>query len=188
MLTRTSIPADLLTLAEIKPHLQITHARDDALLGSLLKAATEWLDGENGVLGQAIVDRTYQWKTGEFLPLMRFPIRPVSLIQSITYLDSNGASQTVPNTAYYLFADALGPYIKPVSGYPWPLAQCRDDAITVNFTAGMGTPGQVPQPLKSAALMIIAHLYHNREVEVSTETFPLGFGMWQLIAPYRRVF
>ncbi len=185
MLTQTVPPAALVTLAEAKSALRISHSRDDVFIQGAVDAAIQYLSGPNGVLGQLLGAQSWRWKTSWFCDTMRLPIGPASAITGITYLDAYGVQQTVNPTTYYLFADAKGPYLKVTPGNSWPSTMARDDAVTIDFTGGI-TP--LPMPLRSAILLLVSHLNEFREVQVTEQTFPTGFGLHDLITPYRRVF
>lgn len=183
MLTRTVPPAPILDVNEAKRHLRIVHNREDELIADLIVTATEYLDGPSGVVGQCLGAQTWAYTTAGFSNPLRLPIGPVSSVSSVTYLDPDGETQSA--SGFYLHADALGPYLKLLPASAWPATLDVDNAVTVTFVAGHAA---VPRPIQSAALLIVAHLWENREVQASVETFPTGFGLWDLIAPYRRVF
>lgn len=185
MLTRLTAPAALVTLAEAKQALRIYHDRDDDFLTQCIAAATEYLDGPNGIVGQMIGSQQWAWKTAWFTDPLRLPIGPVATVDSVKYLDLNGVEQTLSSAVYYLFRDARGPYLALVPGQSWPATMGRDDAVTVTFTGGIAP---TPAPIKSAILLLASHMNEFREEQVTEQTFPTGFGLFDLIAPYRRVF
>ena len=45
----------------------------------------------------------------------------------------------------------------------WPVVQSRINAVEVTFVAGFGLAVDVPQDLKSTQLLLLGHLYENRE-------------------------
>ena len=56
------------------------------------------------------------------------------------------------------------------------------------MVAGYGGADDVPQAIRTAAAMLVAHWYRNREaVNVGNITSELPLGVQSLIAPYRRV-
>lgn len=185
MLTRITAPAEVVTLAEVQDALRIGHARDASHLQNLIAAAVSYLDGPSGVLGQLIGSQQWSYTCGWFSTPLRLPIGPVITIDSIQYMDVNGDTQTVAPAAYYPFKDRKGPYVQLTPSYSWPSTMARDDAVTVTFTGGLSP---VPQAIKSAIFMLVSHLNEFREDQVTEQTFPTGFGIADLIAPFRRVF
>jgi uncharacterized phiE125 gp8 family phage protein len=186
MLTLITPPAAILTADEAKSEvLRIVHHRDDDAIEAMIAAATAYLDGPEGILGRCIAAQQWIDTVSAFTDPLRIPIGPVSAVVSVEYLDTSGVEQTVPPADYYMHSDGKGAYLRPVPGKAWPGLASRDDAVRVTFTAGYA---EVPKPIRSAILILVSHLYEFREVQVREETFPSGFGFWDLIAPYRRVF
>ena len=109
----------------------------------------------------------------------------VITIDSIQYIDVNGDTQTVAPAAYYPFKDGKGAYVQLTPSYSWPATMARDDAVTVTFTGGLSP---VPPAIKAAIFLLVSHMNEFREVQVTEQTFPTGFGLADLIAPFRRVF
>ncbi len=154
MIARLITPpsADPVSLAETKTHLRVAHGEDDAYIGLLISAATQYLDGYDGILRRALVTQT--WETDAD----RLPLAPVQSVTSGT-----------------LKSDALGFYVEG-----------RDNDSAFQFTAGYGTPADVPAPLRAAILLHVAELYENRErAMVGVSYTPTG-AYEALINPYRR--
>lgn len=78
--------------------------------------------------------------------------------------------------------------MSPKPDQVWPGSYHREDAVSVTYVAGYGNADAVPAPIKAAILLIVGHLYENREastVGVSAELLPMAVDA--LLAPYRRV-
>lgn len=181
MLTLVEPAPAFILLADAKKHLNVTHNRDDSLIQGQIDSAIAFLDGPNGYLGCCIGEQRWAWKTAGFTSPFRLPLGPLQTVHSVTYKATDGTTKTVDAASYYDFRDAFGSMICPLGDWPTDVAD-RRDAVTVNFTAGFTA---IPPQLKSAALLLVGHLYLNREQEVDTRTFPLGFGMYDLAHPYR---
>jgi uncharacterized phiE125 gp8 family phage protein len=176
---RTVPPATTpVSLSEAKAHLRVDHADEDAFITSLVAAATEHLDGWSGVLGRALITQTWRQDFAEWEDALRLPLLPVQSA-TVTYVDRDGATQTLASSEWVLLADGAGAFISPVGEWP------EGSTIKVTFVAGYGNAAAVPAPLKAAILMMVSGLYENREDKVR--------GMAEnrvvaaLIAPYRRV-
>lgn len=110
------------------------------------------------------------------LTLPRFPcgaiLLPKGAIQSVTeiaYVDPAGADQVLDPAAYRLHEDREPAEIEPVDYWPTTRPR-RRDAVAVTFVAGYGDdPADVPAELRSAMLLVMGHLYQNRQ-EVVTGT------------------
>lgn len=59
------------------------------------------------------------------------------------------------------------------------------DGYTVDFTVGYGAPDDVPAPILHAVLMVVGHLYANREVVSATPMHEVPFAVGALLSKYR---
>jgi uncharacterized phiE125 gp8 family phage protein len=58
--------------------------------------------------------------------------------------------------------------------------------VTVRFVAGYGAnPGDVPEPLRQAMLLLIGHYYENREAVAAGTLTELPFAVASLVFPFR---
>lgn len=178
-----------LALADVKAHLNIDFDADDTLLGALIQAATDHLDGWSGVLGRCLVTQTWRQSFEEFTGrTLRLPFPGAASITSVTYQDADDATQTVAPESYALKEDALGAYLFFAESFTVPETFYRPDAVSVTFTAGYGAADAVPQAIKQAMLLLIGHWYENREaVNIGNIPTEIPMAMNALIAPYRRV-
>ena len=106
---------------------------------------------------------------------------PVIAVQSLSYLDADGVSQTI-NPADYVVDTASEPgWLVPAPDKTWPATQSGAiNAVTVDYTAGYGaTADAVPEQLKQWMLCAIQHMHDERGWNVP-EDFAPG-----LINPYR---
>lgn len=155
------------SLAEAKQHLRVDHDADDTLIMRLI--ATARVDCEN-TARRCFVTQTRElvfesWPTS---PGFRLPMPPLQSIESITYKDQDGATQTYPASSYFVY-----PNIEPGSvvlklNASWPSVQLAPGpAITCRYVAGYGLAVAVPEHYKSAMLLMIGHLYENREAVIT---------------------
>lgn len=106
---------------------------------------------------------------------IKIPMPPLQSVESITYVDTNGITQTLDPLAYRVIAE-MSPTcppgnIIPAYGLSWPVT--RDDVavVSINFTCGYGplTEGgssNVPEPIKHWILLNSATAFENREGQV----------------------
>lgn len=186
---RTVAPsASLVTLTEAKLHCRIDGPDEDVLLGALVKAAHDHIDGYSGVLGRALLTQTWRQDFDAFSDTMRLPVGNLLAVSSITYYDSTNAQQTLASSVYTGFSDTFGPYVTRKPGQVWPGTYTRPDAVSVTWTAGYGpAASDVPAPVKQAALLLIGHWYANREAVSADAGMSVPFAVDALLAPFRRL-
>ena len=113
---------------------------------------------------------------------------PVSSVTAVQYYDRNGDLQTLASSEYRLDNQSRPAQLVPVS--EWPELAERPNAFTVTFEAGY-TYGQspddypLPYSLKAAMLLILAHLYENRQDVTPGVVNSLPMGSQYLMHPYR---
>lgn len=142
------------SLAEAKAFCRIDGTDEDALVSALIAAARLHVES---ITGRALLTQTWrlvlQSVSGLVVPL---PVVPASEL-----IDA-------PDGAV-LQGDSL-------------LLAAETDQLSVDYTAGYGDAGDVPQDLKQAVLTLVAYWYEHRDALTSA---PVGFD--RLIATYRRV-
>jgi len=154
-----------ITLAEAKLQVKETTTDRDAELTAMLATAAEQLDGRAGVLGRALVTQTWELLLDRFPcgDCIEIPLPPLQSVTSITYVDANGATQTLATSVY-----GVDPACEPGAvylkhGQEWPITRDDRNAVTIRFVAGYGNAAAVPERLKSAMKLHIADLDANRE-------------------------
>lgn len=193
-LTRTIAPvASPVSVAQAKEHLRISQSEtaDDSMIQRYIEAATDLVERE---LGRVLVQQTWTLKLdafprgcgarGRFIELPKVPARSVS---SITYVDTNGATQTLASDQYAVHADDWQPFVSEAYGVTWPSTRAQPDAVTVTFVAGYAPAGtsvdvNIPQTIKHAILLHVQASYDNLQ---ASETQTLNATIKRLLAPYR---
>lgn len=184
-LTLVTAPAiEPVTLVQAKQQLRVEVDDDNALITALIKAAREHVET---FTRRALIAQTWDLKLDVFpCDRVELPLAPVSAVSSIAYLDTAGVSQTW-SSSYYRSVLFSGPkarrsYIEPAYGYTYPSTQAVSAAVSVRFVAGYGTDASsVPEALKAAVKLIVAHLYSNRGADAA----PLPPAVDALLWPYR---
>lgn len=166
-LTVTSAPAsDPVTPAEAKIHLRVTHNDEDALITALVKAATTQV--EDALTWRSLVTRTYTLTAS--VAGMNLILLPMPPIQSVTSVKVDG----VTLADWSLKGDTLV-FGSSVSG-----------DVEVVFVAGYGNAAAVPYNFKAAILLLVGHLYENREaVVLATQPAKLPMAVEALTLPWR---
>lgn len=188
---KTAPSVEPITLAEAKLHLKLdSDTTDDTLITALIVAAREQVENYTG---RVCINQTWEATFDEFptgfdddSAIDLIPC-PLSSITSIIYKDITGSNTTLSASVYeadtYVFP---GRVCLKYSQY-WPIVQDIQNSITVTFVAGYGAASTaVPGPIKAAILLLIGHLYENREsVEIGQSPSILPMGVEFLLSPYR---
>lgn len=147
------------SVADVKLHAQIDDSDRDNLITSLIDAAIAKIDGPDGI-GYAMVTQTWQLSMDAFPCNIVLPLWPVADDATIviTYIDTDGADQTLDSSAYRL-ADGV---IAPAYGTSWPSTRNIRSAVKVEFTAGSALSA-VPEDLKNAIKKSVLFWIDNLE-------------------------
>jgi uncharacterized phiE125 gp8 family phage protein len=175
--------AEPLTLAEVKAHLRLDGADEDALLLSLIKTAREFIERETGLCLIAQSWRLYldRWPRDGIIRILK---SPVQAIQTVTVYSFDGAPLQV----------SLEDHLLDGAGRParlWlkntPVTGRTVNGIEIDFAAGFGEAGtDVPDTLKRAMLIHVGHMFAFRGA-ISPDQQPAGIpeGYERLIALFR---
>jgi len=151
----------VVTTAEAKSQTVVNHATDDTLIDFLIEAATK----EVQVLaGRQFVDATFKMYLNEFPSgdSIRIPRSPLDSVTSITYVDADGATQTLSTDDYDVDTKGKRGSIRLADGSSWPTTKYTLNAVTIEFVAGYGSAADVPNHHKQAILIAVTDLYENR--------------------------
>lgn len=150
------------TVEEVKEQLRIDSDDEDALLARLISVARR--HGET-VLRRSFISTTWRMKLDYFPRGITLTRAPVISVESITYLDVAGDSQTLSSGVYSLNADDEPARIVLAYGQSWPSVRDILRAVTITFVAGYGTTAaDVPETIRHWILLAVGQLYENREM------------------------
>lgn len=161
---------------------------DDSLVEALIAVARESVENFTE-LTAAVND--FQLKLDEFpVDSINLGTWPVNSIASITYVDGNGATQTLSSGDYALDNFSKPAHIRLTYGKTWPQVRNQSNAVTVTFEAGFTgdtspVQNQMPKALKQAMLLTITDLYENRGALGSKQNYEIPIAAQYLMAPYR---
>lgn len=182
---RTTGPVgEPVTLAEAKAHLRVQHDSEDELVSGLLRAAREEVEAATGL---ALMAQTWR-KVLDALPrdrTVRLAPHPVREVLSVTVFGEDGEGSVVDPAGYVVDAVSRPARVH----FRTPLAPTASlNGIEIDFVAGHGEAAtDVPDLLKRALLILVAHWYEFRGVHGAREqpvSYPAGYE--RLIAPFKR--
>lgn len=180
-----------IALTDAKLYLRVDTTDEDTMITALIVAAREYCESfQNRAYVTQTLDLTLdQFPYRDWHPAMNsFPfypmvtptyhtsrhknaikllMPPIQSVTSVTYTDSTGLATVVDPTTYIVDTDSEPGRIVPVFGQQWPVVQLQPiNGVRVQYIAGYGAAANVPQAVKQAMMMLIAHWYENREAVV----------------------
>ncbi|WP_324730980.1 head-tail connector protein [Pseudomonas paeninsulae] len=172
-----TLPVDIVLARD---HLRIDGEEQDAAITQLIKVATAHAQQ---LTGRALI--TQRWRLvldGFPRHALRLPLPPLQSVESITYLDVDGAEQTLDPAVYSVNPTGLVGQITPAYGQAWPATRAEAMAVAVEFTCGYTA---VPDDIQAAMLLLIGSLdqYHE-DVITGTIATQLPYGARVLLSPY----
>jgi uncharacterized phiE125 gp8 family phage protein len=175
--------AEPISLAELKAHLRVDSAEEDALLTSLIRTAREHLERTSGLVLISQGWRLYLdcWPQADVIEITRGPVISVDVVRAF---DELGEESQISLTGHVL--DGVR---RPARLWLRERPQARQaiNGVEIDFNAGFGETGaDVPDALKRALLVHAAHMYEFRGV-VPAEMQPAGVpdSYERLVAPFQ---
>ena len=168
---------------------------EDNHVSALIKAARELFEQDTGIV---LMPQTWE------LILSGFPASgeilldklPVIAVDSVAYLDADGASQAlIGSPAEYQFipsGDGVRARILPLVDASFPDTQAVRDAVTIQYQAGYADRSDIPERYLQGMALVVGELYKQRSLSVQglistpsalrlerfwRSTYPLG-GIW----------
>lgn len=161
-LVKVGAATEPITLDDAKAQCRVSIDEDDVLLSDLITAAREAVET---IMRMGLANQTYDmylnnWWSGDLI----LPLPPLQSVTSIKYTDIDG-TQTTWSSANYLVSTAQIPgRVVLKTNTSFPTDELREvDAIVIRFVTGYADAGDMPVLLKRAMLLMVGHLYENRE-------------------------
>lgn len=167
------------TLAEAQEQCFAPETDFVPILTRLIKAARAHVEG---YCNARFAEQTIASPCDSFADFTRLPYGPLKAVQTIEYVDTAGDAQVVGETVYEARKDGLEPSIALKPGQAWPRIRFGS-RITVAAVYG----GTVPDDVKHAMLMLIAHWFLTRDAVVTgTIATSIPMGVDALLCNHRR--
>jgi uncharacterized phiE125 gp8 family phage protein len=192
LLKTGSAPTVTVTDAEFKTFAKIDGTGDDALVTLLNLTATNYIQD---VLNRTFFAREYTLYLDCFptdldenigKPYIEVQTTPLISVDSITYVDTDGATQTLASTEYTADIFADGPTrILEAYDKTWPAIRNVSNAVIVTMTCGFATAAAVPEEYKQILKLYFTHMYENREAYREERIVEVPRMLQMLIDRYR---
>lgn len=146
----------LISVAEMKAYLKVTSSSQDALIESLIDAATEWVESYTA---RDFRDNTHRLYLDCFFSRTCITKDPVDQILSVSRI-SGGVDEVVDPSVYYLKRHNTFSEVLLAGGQSWPNdVDPREQAIKVEIKT---KPHYRANMVKNALMKHIAHWFTNR--------------------------
>ena len=185
---QTTFPTatNVVSLAQAKAHLRVEHADDESLIETLIGVAQNVVEGYTGRFLQQVEGSFYFDDFHEFMNLHAGPnlaLRNRNSAEGVTYLDTAGR-QTVVDLDKYVLEGKGYPARLRMLDTPSDVESDSLNAVRVDVTVGH-TQADRPDALIAAMLLIIGHLYENRQDVGQHKTHATPLASRYLMEPYR---
>lgn len=122
---------------------------------------------------------------GAFPDIIELPNPPLQSVSSIQYLDTSGTLQTLAPTEYEVDIHGVKGSVQEAYGKTWPSVREQVNSIIITFACGYSDETAVPEPIKIAMYLLIAHWYENRQAITLSNMKETPLGVKSLLWPYR---
>ena len=171
--TQVTGPADEpLSLEEMKEHLRVDAADEDALIADYIAAAR---GAAEAYTGRAFVTQTWQahftgWPADGVLEL---PLPPLQSVAWVKYTTDAGVLKTLSASVYRVVTATEPGCIVLASNQSWP-SETLDAGlpVVVQFVCGYGGAAAVPAGVKQALRWLVGHMTENREAVTMATSAP----------------
>tara|TARA_S200002703_G_scaffold61685_1_gene53591 strand:- start:11860 stop:12450 length:591 start_codon:yes stop_codon:yes gene_type:complete len=161
----TDAVSEPITLTEAKDQLRETGSTEDTFINTLIKTARQFAEDKTG---RALITQT--WKAtldNGSLPtdsIIELPRPPLQSVTAVTYVDSDGATQTLSTDNYTV--DTLSEPGR-IMFEDMPTIKSTINALTVEYVAGYTDTSEVPSGIKQGILILVEHWFDFREAVVA---------------------
>lgn len=184
----TAPTSEVLSLDALKQSLRIDHTYQDAILQSYINAATNRVDGYNGILGIALSSQQWSVRMEAFSDCISLPIGPLISVDEIAYYDQTNTLRTITGSQITdlcsSFETTTGPVIELNYNEQWPNTYTRRDAVSVKWTCGHSS---VPEAIKQAIALIASSWFESGGVPEAVDFAGLPPAAKALLFPFNRI-
>ncbi|MBX6426729.1 MAG: phage head-tail connector protein [Variibacter sp.] len=171
-----------LTLAEAKSYLRVEHDDDDALIAALVAAVRAEVEAKTR---RALITQRWRWILDAWPRDGRIALAPAPVreILAARVYDENGIAQAI-DTQAFVVDTAAAPGVIGFVSWALPAPGRAVAGIEIDVACGYGdAAADVPEPLRQAMRVLLAHRYENRGLAAAADAGPASVAA--LLSPYR---
>lgn len=153
------------TADDVRAQCRIDSSDESDLIEGYITSARAQVEND---CRRALITQTWE-RTLDRFPHSCEPIylarNPVQQVESITYVDPQGATQTLSTDVYQVDTKGAVARVGLKPGKSWPSTKCGLwNSVTITYVAGYGdTADDVPRGLRTAIAILAGHWFENRE-------------------------
>lgn len=196
-----ALSADFVTSDEVKAQARVLTSDEDTYIQSLISVAISHVEKATG---QSFRQNRFIYSLDQFPKRHKagadeiiLPYGPTLAVESITYIDANGAQQTLAVDQYRAELNVTAGRLSPADR--WPAVSRRPGCVQITYKAGGAAnetaPGEepniangnsIPKPVKQAVIML-ASQWHRHRLPIVTGTIvsDMPYAIEALLSPYK---
>lgn len=176
-----------ISLAGMKAYLRIDASDEEALITSLITAARLHIETHLSIatLTQSWSIFLDDWPSTSHVDI---PIAPLISIELVNLYDEAGVATVLDEENYYIDTRSRVPRLLRTGSGVWLQPDRKASGIEIQITTGYGPAADdVPQNLRQAIMILVAHWFENRELVALTDNpIMVPETVSALLHPYRR--
>jgi uncharacterized phiE125 gp8 family phage protein len=176
--------AEPITLAQAKQYLRVEHDDDDDIIPALIRGARLHVETQTR---RALITQSWRlvrdvWPDSGFVAVL--PV-PLIALDAARIHRADGTTLAI-GTGSFVVDRVTAPARLAFTRGALPVPERYVSGIEIDVTCGYGDePDDVPEPLRQAIRMLLAHWYENRGIIGESHFVALPQTAAALIAPYR---
>lgn len=182
LVLKTAPASEPVSLNETKLHCRVDHNTEDTLITNLITAARIYCEKQQN---RAFITQTWYLYLDRFpnKDYIDIPLPPLQSVTSVLYYSTDDTENTLLTDDYDVDINSFVGRVHLKYGKTWPSEVLRpSNAVKIEIICGYGLAAAVPQNIKQAMLLLIAHWYGNREsVMVGAVSKPLEMAVDALL-------
>lgn len=153
-------PAEVVSLSRAKEHLRVEHNAEDEYIQLLIASAVRAAENEMHIkLTRHRVTERFQGFPEEF----RLRFSPAIKVDAVIYIDVEGSEQVWDEDAYKLLPSPWPSRVAKTHEGEAPSQVFDGFSTRILYECGYSDPASIPEDIIAAVLLILGHLYQNRE-------------------------
>ncbi len=182
----TDAATEPISQSELKTHLRVDHTDEDTYITGIITAARQVAEN---YCERSFITQTWKLYGSEWPSIIEIPRGKTIAVTSIKYSATTLLDTTISSGDYNVSSETDIARIKPDDEWP----DTEDDFVNsweVEYTAGYGAAGTVPDAIKQAIYIIASDMYEARKTHSPTRAVTvqyMGKPIWQYLLDQYRI-